>query len=300
VWLWTLAGRLDFSVGGILPADTPDTTVLALFLLFLFGTGKAALMPIHRWLPQAMVAPTPVSALLHAVAVVKAGAFVILKVSAMVIGSERLGGTLASSLGVLLACFTIVAASLVALGRDNLKERLAYSTVAQLAYIVLGAALAVPSGLFGGAMHVAMHAFAKITLFFCAGAIVFAAGATRVSELDGMGRRQPLIMAAFLIGSLGIIGLPPGGGTWSKWLLMQATLEGGYWVATVALALSSLLSIYYLLTIPLRAFLLAPAPGARTADGAVPAGCRITIAATALGTVALFFLPGPLHALLAG
>ncbi len=171
---------------------------MVLLALYAFGTGKAALMPFHRWLPAAMVAPTPVSALLHAVAVVKAGVFTVLKIIVYIFGIDLLAATDASRWLTWVAAFTILAASIVALTKDNLKARLAYSTISQLSYIVLGAALATSAGVLGGGMHIAMHAFGKITLFFCAGAILVGAHKTEISEMDGLGRRMPFTFGAFL------------------------------------------------------------------------------------------------------
>ena len=187
-YTWVAAGTLDFKEGGILAGTVSDGVVVALMVLYLFGIGKAALMPFHRWLPAAMVAPTPVSALLHAVAVVKAGVFSVLKVVIYVFGLELLVDTGASLWLAYVAAATIVIASLVAMTKDNLKLRLAYSTVSQLSYVVLGAMLATTAGVVGGAMHIAMHAFGKITLFFCAGAILVASHKTEISE---MGRSGP-------------------------------------------------------------------------------------------------------------
>jgi len=300
LWIWQLTGRLDFVPGGIL-AGQPETVTAPLFLLFVFGIGKAALIPVHRWLPQAMVAPTPVSALLHAVAVVKAGGFALLKIALFTFGPAQLDGSMAAELLIYIASASIVIGAVIALKCDHLKQRLAYSTISQLAYIALGAALAGSVGWVGGGLHIATHAFGKITLFFCAGAILLAGGQTRVSELSGLGRRMPLTMAAFLIGSLSIIGLPPTGGMWSKWFLLLGSLETGYYVPVAAMAISSLLSVYYLLTVPVRAFLLAPAAGANLAAvGRAPLPCRIGIAAAAGGCILLFFLPQPLYELLHG
>ena len=170
-WTWILAGTLDFQKGGFLAGKADRTTLLVLLALYAFGIGKAALMPFHRWLPAAMVAPTPVSALLHAVAVVKAGVFSVMKIVLYVFGTDLLHETGLSVWLMYVAGATILIASLIALIQDDLKARLAYSTVSQLSYIVLGAALANPAGILGGSMHILMHAFGKITLFFCAGAI---------------------------------------------------------------------------------------------------------------------------------
>lgn len=207
VWTWTITGTLDFREGGIFDSSISAGVLVVLFALYVFGIGKAALMPFHRWLPAAMVAPTPVSALLHAVAVVKAGVFTVLKVSVYIFGIETLRDGQISLWLQYVAAFTLISASLVALTRDNLKARLAYSTVSQLAYIVLAAMLANAWSITGGGMHIVMHAFGKITLFFCAGAIYVAAHKTEISELDGIGRRMPVTLFAFFIGSLAVIGL---------------------------------------------------------------------------------------------
>jgi multicomponent Na+:H+ antiporter subunit D len=253
-----LAGTLDFKPGGILPTEIGAGVVAALLALYVFGIGKAALIPVHFWLPAAMVAPTPVSALLHAVAVVKAGVFTVLKVVVYVFGVERLASTGASEWLTVVASASLLAASAVAMTKDNLKARLAYSTVSQLAYCVLGASLAVSSGIIGGALQIAMHAVGKITLFFCAGAIYIATHKTEVSELDGLGRKMPFTFAAFLIGSLSIIGLPPLGGAWSKWWLILGGLDRGTFVVAIVLLLSSILNVVYLLPIFLRGCFLPP------------------------------------------
>jgi multicomponent Na+:H+ antiporter subunit D len=254
LWTFSLAGTLDFRPGGILSGKADSITTGFLLALFAFGIGKAALMPFHRWLPSAMVAPTPVSALLHAVAVVKAGAFTILKVSIYIFGSEHLLSTGASEWLVYLATFSVLAASIIALTKDNLKARLAYSTISQLGYIVLGAAIATPLALVGAGMHILMHAFGKITLFFVAGAIHTATHKTEVSQLNGIGRAMPFTMGAFFIGALSIIGLPPLGGAWSKMYIALGGMDGGYWFVLAALMISSLLNIAYLMPIVIRAF----------------------------------------------
>jgi len=291
LWTWQLAGTLEFKPGGILDGHVDPLTAGLLLALFAFGTGKAALMPLHRWLPAAMVAPTPVSALLHAVAVVKAGVFTILKVGVYIFGIDLLGRGGSSVWLMYVAGATLLTASLIALTRDNLKERLAYSTISQLAYIVLGISLATESGVIGSGMHIVMHAFGKITLFFCAGAILIGAHKTRVSELDGLGRRMPWTFAAFSIGALSVIGLPPAGGCWSKWFLALGTVEAGQWPLLAALMISSLLNIAYLAPIPLRAFLRDPADVAddASAGGEAPLACVIPLCLTAAGCVVLFF-----------
>jgi len=212
LWTWFAAGTLDFTKGGILKGKIDDGLVIVMLFLYMYGIGKAALMPIHRWLPAAMVAPTPVSALLHAVAVVKAGVFTVLKVIIYIFGADFLTETGASVWLMYVAGATVLLASLVALTKDNLKARLAYSTVSQLSYVVLAGALATSFSLVGGAMHIAMHAFGKITLFFCAGAIMVASHKTEISQMRGLGWRMPFTFAAFLMGALSVIGLRPSAG----------------------------------------------------------------------------------------
>ncbi|MGB5307255.1 MAG: proton-conducting transporter membrane subunit, partial [Gammaproteobacteria bacterium] len=225
VWTWSLTGTLDFRTGGILEGTVTPGTASILLVLFLFGIGKAAVMPFHLWLPAAMVAPVPVSALLHAVAVVKAGVFTVLKVAIYIFGIDFLAEIPATRWLMYVAAASLLLAAFVALQQDNLKLRLAWSTISHLSYVVLGALLATSLGIVGGGMHIVMHAFAKITLFFCAGAILVSTHKTRISEMDGLGRRMPFTMAAFFIASLSIIGLPPLGGFWSKWYLALGTLD---------------------------------------------------------------------------
>ena len=254
IWVWLTAGTLDFTAGGIL-ADRLDPALAPWLVgLFAFGVGKAALMPIHRWLPAAMVAPVPVSALLHAVAVVKAGVFTILMVMVYIFGIDFLADTGASRWLVWLAAFTILAASVVAVTKDDIKARLAYSTVSQLSYIVLAAALATSLAAEAGLAHIVMHATAKITLFFCAGAIYVGAHLNKVSQLDGLGPRMPLVFLAFFLGSLSIIGMPPLGGSWSKLMLMGGAADAGLTLVVVMLLVSTLLNVWYLLEPVFRAF----------------------------------------------
>jgi len=294
VWTWHLTGTTEFREGGILQGAASPGVLMALLALYAFGTGKAALMPFHRWLPAAMVAPTPVSALLHAVAVVKAGVFTILKVVVYVFGLETLQTPGLTTWLLYVAAFTILAASVVALTRDNLKARLAYSTVSQLSYIVLAGLLANHAGIVAGGSHIAMHAFGKITLFFCAGAIYVAAKKTEISDLDGLGRRMPLTFLAFFVGSLSVAGLPPTGGTWSKWYLLVGALEGGHPVLLGVLALSTLLNVAYLMPIVARGFFLPPGDGWQGGLKEAPLLCLLPLCFTALGCVVLFFFPQPI------
>jgi len=303
LWTYRLAGTVEFQPGGILAGKADSLTVALLLGLFAFGTGKAALMPFHAWLPRAMVAPTPVSALLHAVAVVKAGVFTILKVSLYVFGLDLLRADGASVWLRWVAAFTMLAAAGVAMSKDNLKARLAYSTVSQLAYIVLGAALATGPAAIGGGMHIAMHGAGKITLFFCAGAIMVATHKTEISELNGIGRTMPLTMTAFLVASLSIIGLPPLGGAWSKWFLIMGAVEGQDLVFVVVFLVGSLMAAAYLMPVVIRAFFL-PAEAGHDGEEA-PAGiheapmlCVVPLLATALLCLVLFFGAGYVQDLL--
>ena len=295
---WFIAGTLDFQHGGILAGNIDPAWAGLLFALFLFGIGKAAVMPFHRWLPAAMVAPTPVSALLHAVAVVKAGVFTLLKVTIYIFGSDFILSNDVIGALIWIAAITILLASMIAMTKDNLKARLAYSTVSQLSYIVLGAMLASKAGLIGASMHIAMHAFAKITLFFAAGAIYVTAHKTLVSELNGLGRAMPITFIAFFIGTLSIIGLPPLGGMWSKWYLGLGTVETGQLILLATLMLSSLLNIAYLLPIPIRAFFSKPASGNHYTE--IKEAPRTILAAMLITSTAcfmLFFYPDPLYQL---
>ncbi|MGV0742385.1 complex I subunit 5 family protein [Mycolicibacterium sp. XJ870] len=287
VWTWVLAGSTEFTPGGLLAGAAGPGVLTALFALYLFGIGKAALMPVHRWLPAAMVAPTPVSALLHAVAVVKAGVFAVLKIAVYVFGLDTLRDTGAAAPMMWVAAFTLLAAAVIAIRSDNLKRRLAYSTVSQLGYIVLAATLADRVAATGGALHMVTHAAGKITLFLCAGAIAVTAGKTRVSELDGLGRAMPWTFAAFLVATISIIGLPPLGGTWSKWLLLLGTADADHAVMFVVLVVGSLLAVAYLMPIPVRGF-LRPSAG-RLLHGEAALTLTAPLILTAFGCVALFF-----------
>jgi multicomponent Na+:H+ antiporter subunit D len=300
---YALTGTLDFTPGGILGGKAGPGVTALLLALYVFGIGKAAVMPLHFWLPAAMVAPTPVSALLHAVAVVKAGVFTIVKVVVYVFGLDTLTKTGANEWLIFVASASLLTASFIALSRDNLKARLAYSTVSQLAYVVLGAALATTTSIVGSGLQIATHAAGKITLFFCAGAIYTAHHLTEVSEMTGIGRRMPVTILAFLVASLSIIGLPPLGGSWSKWTLALGALDADHVIVVGVLMLSSLLSVAYLLPIVARGFFLPP-PGATADDGIVieeaPTACLIALSCTALLCIVLFFVAGRIEMLLAG
>ena len=295
---WFLTGSVDFQQGGILAGHIDPAWAGLLYALFLFGIGKAALMPFHRWLPAAMVAPTPVSALLHAVAVVKAGVFTLLKVTIYIFGSDFILSNDVTGSLIWVAAATILLASMIAMSKDNLKARLAYSTVSQLSYIALGAMLASKAGLIGASMHIAMHAFAKITLFFAAGAIYVATHKKLVSELDGLGRAMPITFVAFFIGTLSIIGLPPFGGMWSKWYLGLGAAETAQLLLLAVLMISSLLNIIYLLPIPIRAFFSKPESGEHYTEIAeAPKPILLAMIITSTACVVLFFYPDPFYQL---
>ena len=289
-WTGIAAGTLDFTPGGIL-ADTMSNTALAVLLgLFAFGAAKAAVMPLHFWLPAAMVAPTPVSALLHAVAVVKAGVFTILKVVVYIFGIETITEAGAGDWLVVVAGITIFVASLIALRQDNLKRRLAFSTVSQLSYVVMGAALASPLAILGAALHIAAHAVGKITLFFAAGSVHIGSHIDDVSRMNGVGRKMPWTMGSFTVGALSMIGVPPTAGFLGKWFIFLGAMQAGQWFAIAALTLSTLLSASYFLPIIYRAYARAPDDGAKIAESPWPMVASLTF--TAGLTVLLFLWPG--------
>jgi multicomponent Na+:H+ antiporter subunit D len=255
-WTHALAGRTDFEPGGILAgAGATPAALWGLFLLCVVGCGvKAAIVPLHTWLPIAMIAPTPVSALLHAVAVVKAGVFGLARVTGFVFGPTLLRDLGAADLLAALALATILLGSLGALAQDNLKRLLAFSTVSQLSYIVLGVALGGADAVSGGVLHIASHGLLKITLFFCVGAVYVTAHAERVSELDGIGWRMPLTMTAFAVAAFLLAGLPPGLAFVSKWRLLGGAAEQRAWLAVATLSASAVLNIAYFAPVVLRAF----------------------------------------------
>ena len=298
VGTYSVAGTLEFHVGGIFDETHSKVILSVLLVLFCYGIGKAAIMPFHRWLPAAMVAPTPVSALLHAVAVVKAGVFSILKIMIYIFGLDQLKELATTDVMLYIGAATILLSSCIAMTKDNLKARLAYSTVSQLSYIVVGALLASSIASAGAALHIATHAVGKITLFFCAGAIMVASHKKNISEMEGLGRQMPLTMAAFTIGAISIIGLPPMAGTWSKWYLTIGALEVDKLIIVAVLMISSLLNIAYLLPIPIKAFFKGqpnndtPWSWGETKEAPLP--ILIALGVTSFGCIALFFYPQPL------
>ncbi|CCK80544.1 monovalent cation/H+ antiporter subunit D family protein [Desulfobacula toluolica] len=294
IYCYHVTGTLEFAAGGIFTDQISKPSATVLLLMFVFGFAKAGIMPFHSWLPAAMVAPTPVSALLHAVAVVKVGAFSIVRVITGIFGIDFL---LSFNLGAVVAAvasITILVSSCIALTQDEFKRRLAYSTIGQLSYIILGVTLLSPKGMTGGMLHIAMHAFGKITLFFCAGAIFVATGKKYISQLVGVGKRMPITMTAFFIGSLSIIGLPPTGGFISKWYLVLGTLEGDQMIMLFVLLSSSLLNAAYFMPVFYKAFFCTKEESMfEDKMDEAPMMCVVPLVITALISFVLFFAPQP-------
>jgi multicomponent Na+:H+ antiporter subunit D len=294
VLAYYLSGTLEFSGQGFLPSSASPALLGIMLFMFVFGFAKAGIMPLHAWLPAAMVAPTPVSALLHAVAVVKVGVFCILRVITGVFGLDLLASLHLGPAVAYVAAFTIIVASLIALSQKELKRLLAFSTIGQLSYIVLGAALLSPKGVIGGMVHISMHAFGKITLFFCAGAIFVATGKKYISEMVGIGKQMPITMAGFFVGALSIIGIPPGGGFVSKWYLVLGTLEADQLLLLVVILTSSLLNAAYFMPIVYRAFFVAPTDTTVPVTfSEAPIFCVAPLVITAVISIILFFYPQP-------
>ena len=292
---YVLAGTLEFNltdiVHGIFPADANPVLVQVTYFLYLFGLAKAAIMPLHNWLPGAMVAPTPVSALLHAVAVVKAGVFSLSRVMLSGFGVQALDSLGLGMATAWLAAFTIVAASVIALTKDDLKARLAYSTVSQLSYVILGVALLTPMAVSGGLAHIAHHAFSKITLFFAAGSIYVAAHTKKISLMDGLGRRMPFTFAAFAVASLSMIGVPPSCGFVTKWLVAGGALQADRLGILLVLGASTVLNAAYFAPVVYRAF-FRPAPeGAEHHGGEAPLTMVAPLTLTALISLYLGIFP---------
>ncbi len=290
IYCYTRVDTMNFIDGGFMAGYTHGTETAVLLLLFVFGFSKAGIMPFHSWLPGAMVAPTPVSSLLHAVAVVKVGVFCILRVVTGIFGIELLK---AENLGVTIswiAGFTVITSSLIALSQDNLKRRLAFSTIGQLSYIVLGASILSTNAVNGSMVHIAMHAFGKITLFFCAGAIYVATGKKYISQMVGIGYRMPITMICFLIGSMSVIGLPPTGGFISKWRLLLGAADSGQIAIMVVYLVSSLLNAAYFLPIVYQAFFCKPEDAQfEKKFNEAPVLAVVPLMITAAGSILLFF-----------
>ncbi|MDX1625840.1 MAG: monovalent cation/H+ antiporter subunit D family protein [Wenzhouxiangellaceae bacterium] len=294
VWTWVAAGTTAFTPGGILAGQIGPVAAGILLFLFVIGIGKAAVMPVHRWLPAAMVAPTPVSALLHAVAVVKAGVFTITKVVVYIFGLDFLATVPLEKFLVYLAGFTVVAASVIALKQVSIKRMLAYSTISQLSYIVLAALVLAPFAEIGAAVHIVAHAFGKITLFFCAGAIYVASGKTRVDELRGIAWRMPWTMTAFTIAAISMIGVPPTAGFVSKWYIIAGAFQVDNFFVLAVMMASTALNAAYFLPIVFRAFFREEdieAPRGEHAEAPWPMVAALVL--TAAFTILFFVFNGP-------
>lgn len=307
VLTYALTGRTEFVAGGILTHDSGSKSVLILlFVLFALGSMKAAWMPFHAWLPSAMVAPTPVSSLLHAVAVVKAGVFGFVRIVCYVFGIDLVQ---ALGMGIVLgavAAFTMIAGSFFAIGEDNLKRRLAYSTISQLSYILFGVALLSPYGIKGAMIHIPFHGFMKITLFLCAGAIMVVTGKKRISQMSGVGRQMPITMTAFTIGAIGMCGAPPVAGFISKWFLCLGTIQAGSLIFLGVILTSSLLDVIYFFPVVKTAFFENMGDGSER-ETAIPASKErnnplvllmvIPLAITALFSLVFCLFPGTFYIL---
>jgi multicomponent Na+:H+ antiporter subunit D len=298
ILIYNVAGTVEFKSGGIIPAAALTAQPMLLYVAFallLFGLAKNAVMPLHSWLPAAMVAPTPVSALLHAVAVVKTGVFSTLRVFLFVFGTTAVRQLGADHLALGLASVTILVGSLLALGQDNLKARLAFSTISQLSYIVLGGALLTTSGVLGGIVHITNHAVSKITLFLCAGSIYASTHKTEISQMSGLAKKMPWTMAAFSVASLSLIGIPPSSGFVSKWYLALGALEyqsaWSPWLLGVLLV-SSLLNGAYLGPIVYKAYFEEAPDSGHTEVREVP-WMVIPLVLSAVASLLLGMYPGP-------
>ena len=303
VLTYVLCGTLDMNltdvINGMFPPEVireSPNLVRITYALYICGLAKAALMPFHNWLPSAMVAPTPVSALLHAVAVVKAGVFSVSRIILSAFGVQAMDTLWLGVPTAYVAGFTIVVASLIALTKDDIKARLAYSTVSQLSYVIIGVALLTPAAVQGGLLHIPHHAFSKITLFFGAGAIYVATHIKKISEMNGLGRRMPWTFGAFGLASLSMIGMPPVCGFVSKWYLINGTIEAGQLILLGALLLSTLLNAGYFVPIFVRAFFLQPKPGANIEQySEAPKVMVIPLCITGGISLLLGLFPGVFH-----
>ena len=258
-YVYFLSGNLDFVSGGLLTTtlsgmEVNNIAISILLVLFIFGISKAAVMPFHSWLPAAMVAPTPVSALLHAVAVVKVGVFSIIKVLVYIFGLDILLGLFTVDLMIYICGFTIITTSVIALKQDNLKKLLAYSTISQLSYVIIAILILTPSAIIAATMHLVAHAVSKITLFFAAGAIYSSTGYTKISEMDGIGKKLKVVSIAFTLGAMSLVGIPLLVGFTSKWYIVQSSVEVGQWFILLIITTSTLLNIGYFTPIIYRFF----------------------------------------------
>lgn len=291
---YVITGTLEFNSSGIFSGEVVNSNQILLqviYVLFIAGFAKAAIMPFHNWLPSAMVAPTPVSALLHAVAVVKVGVFSIARIILFVFGTETMQTLNLGIATTYFVSFTIIVASVIALTKDNLKARLAYSTISQLSYIVLGLAMLSPSGMIGGMIHITNHAFSKITLFFCAGAIYVASHKTNISQFNGIAKKMPWTMLAFTIGSMNMIGVPLFAGFISKWYLAFGSIEAKNIPLLVVLLVSTVLNASYFLPIIYSAYFKDLPKGEKEERQEAPLYMVVPLMLTAVGTLMIFFNP---------
>ncbi|MEY3018136.1 MAG: hypothetical protein RL336_1271 [Pseudomonadota bacterium] len=296
IWVHSISDG-SFIAGGILSGLLDGPAVGLLLGLFVFGVGKAAVMPVHRWLPAAMVAPTPVSALLHAVAVVKAGVFSITKIVVYLFGVDFLFSQATVGWMLYAAAFTIIMSSLVALKQTNLKRMLAYSTIGQLSYVVLAVAVLTPLSEVGATLHMVAHAFGKITLFFAAGAIYVAAKKTELAQLSGIARRMPWTAAAFTLGAISMIGVPPTGGFVSKWYILAGAFQSDNYVAIATLIVSTGLTAMYFLPVVYSMWFGTEVEGPKPDHGEAPLPMVIALTTTAALTILFFFFNGPVKAM---
>ncbi len=296
IWVHSVSSG-EFTPGGVLSEALAGPAVGLMLGLFVFGIGKAAVMPVHRWLPAAMVAPTPVSALLHAVAVVKAGVFSITKVVIYLFGVDFLFSQATVGWMLYAAAATIILSSLVALQQTNLKRMLAYSTIGQLSYVVLAVGVLTPLAEVGATLHMVAHAFGKITLFFAAGAIYVAAKKTELPQLAGIGRRMPWTAAAFTIGAISMIGVPPTGGFVSKWYILAGAFQSDNYAAIATLIVSTGLTAMYFLPVVYSMWFGREVEGPIPDHGEAPLPMRIALLTTAALTILFFFFNGPVKAM---
>ena len=289
---YSLAGTLDFTGGGFLAGHGTPGLLILLLVMFIAGFGvKAGIMPFHEWLPSAMVAPTPVSALLHAVAVVKAGVFGCVRVILFVFGPELLHQLGVWTILAGVVAFTVVVAGLLALGQDHLKRRLAFSTINNLALIILGVSLLSKNAMTGGILHIANHAFMKITLFFCAGAIYAKTHKDHVSQLDGLGRQMPFTFAAFTIAAMGLCGLPPVNGFISKWFLCLGAVETHQIIFLFVILTSAMLDVAFFFPIIYNGYFKKPLPDVASKIDEAPMLMVIPLCLTAAFSIIFGIMP---------
>ena len=279
-------------------SETHPAFLPILLILLCYGVAKAAIVPAHVWLPEAMVAPTPASALLHAVAVVKSGVFAIIKITVYVLGVRGMGEYYATVGGTIYNCnvmmclsaLTVVVGSIMAMRQSNLKKLLAYSTVSQLSYIMLAISMYTDGAIRSAVLQMVCHAFAKITLFFSTGAIYAVTGKTNVKEIDGIGRAMPITTAAFCIGALAMVGVPPASTFWGKFSILSEAMGNGHILVVFTVVVSTLLNTLYFVPIIYRAFFIKPsAKGGSRREAPVP--MLAAMMATSSCTIALFLYP---------